>query len=521
MRKLINIFLLFGSVAIVSCGKFLDVNTNVNAPTTQTPPTSQDILAQALTYTAANASSFNTYGAEIGGYAANAGGYGGFGSAVTYQYNTGDFKDLWADGFDNLEDYQFVIEQSKGIEQNSYFVAVAKIMKAYTTQLLVDAYNDLPVTEALVGEGKLTPKYDKAQDIYKSLATQLDSAILLIDNAENPDKLGNTDVVFGGDMVKWKQLANTLKLRLIIRGGDYVSFANKSFSADGFITEDVISNPGYIRDNEKQNPTWDSWAFEYTGGSGNASWIPSKYVLAFYDGIKISDSYRGSAIYYQFPETVSNQLGNGSSDVPKSPTGSAWYSSSDRDGSTAGNSIGVLKGPDAGVPLMLAAESYFLQAEANLEGLIGAASDAAANFNKGITASFKYLYKLPNNQVKSGMDPESDVANYMQENKDNYLVNFDLAKTADQKLEAIITQKYIAVNFINSQEGWNDYRRTGFPKVVKGSATSTFASTQSSSTRPDKLPTRIMYPNSEYSYNPENVPKDINVFSSLIFWAKK
>jgi hypothetical protein len=100
-------------------------------------------------------------------------------------------------------------------------------------------------------------------------------------------------------------------------------------------------------------------------------------------------------------------------------------------------------------------------------------------------------------------------------------VNYSLATTPAQKLEAIITQKYIALNFIHGHEAWNEYRRTHYPTVVAGgTATQTFASSVSESTRADKLPTRIMYPTSEGSYNSENVPSGINPFTSLIFWAQ-
>jgi hypothetical protein len=47
----------------------------------------------------------------------------------------------------------------------------------------------------------------------------------------------------------------------------------------------------------------------------------------------------------------------------------------------------------------------------------------------------------------------------------------------------------------------------------------TFASSVSQSTRPDRLPTRVLYPTSEAVYNTANVPTGINVYSSLIFWA--
>ena len=73
---------------------------------------------------------------------------------------------------------------------------------------------------------------------------------------------------------------------------------------------------------------------------------------------------------------------------------------------------------------------------------------------------------------------------------------------------------------INSDQAWNDFRRTGYPAIVNGSSDPnlSFASTQSISTRPDKLPSRVLYPTSELSYNNNNMPKDVKPFGSLIFW---
>jgi len=79
------------------------------------------------------------------------------------------------------------------------------------------------------------------------------------------------------------------------------------------------------------------------------------------------------------------------------------------------------------------------------------------------------------------------------------------------------------MNMVNSDVAWNDYRRTGYPTVVNtpgATGVQTFASTQSKSTRPDHLPTRILYPSSEGAYNSANVPRGIDPYSSLIFWAQ-
>src|SRR5205085_2378173 len=167
--------------------------------------------------------------------------------------------------------------------------------------------------------------------------------------------------------------------------------------------------------------------------------------------------------------------------------------------------------------LFTAAESYLLQAEAVVVGLAGVSGDAKDLFESGIEASFDYLYTLPDG-TQDG-DPEADFADYLAANNSNRLVNFDLAGTQDQQIEAIITQKYIALNMLNSAEGWNEFRRTGYPKISGTSASNTFASSASqNSSRPDRLPTRILYPVSEIQYNSENVPAEsTNSFTSLIF----
>ncbi len=516
--KRISIVLIAGAAVLAtSCKKFLDINTNPNSATSTTP---ELIIPQALTGTAANLNQFNTYGEQIGGYAANAGGFGGFGTAISYSFTSADYGGLWNTTYDNLEDYQTIIDATDAQLPNYSFAnAAARIMKAMSFELLVDTYNSVPYTEALKGSTKLTPTYNDPVAVYKDLADELDKAIATINKgiaSPGVATLGTSDVLFKGDMLKWKQLANTIKLRILIFGAGKVTFSNSTFTADGFLTTDALVNPGYTRDNGRQNPKWNQFGYGYTGSDANKAWIPSTYILSFYNGIKLQDSLRGKAIYYQYPATGSGQLGVESVNTPKCPAGSFWYPSTNRTGASAGNTTGVLKGPEAGFPLLTAAESYFLQAEAALKGIIPGGNDATL-FKSGIAASFKYLYTLPTGTVSG--DPVAAAATYAADNAGSALVNYSLAGSAAAKLEAIITQKYIAMNFVNSHVAWNDYRRTRYPSISGTSATSTFASTVSESTRPDRLPTRVLYPATEGAYNSTNVPKSISPFTSLIFWA--
>ncbi len=537
--KKISIYIFIAlSVFGVACNSYLDVNTNPNQATSATPYL---VLPQAIVATASVLNRYNTYGSQIGGYAANAGGYGGFNELVSYKYTSTNYNNdgvsLWPYSYDNLEDYQYIINTTAGSFANLYYNAASTIMKVYDFQLLVDTYNDVPYKNALLGSANLAPAYDKGSDVYAALAVELDSAVARINKGlsatTHPTPLSTYDPMFAGDMTKWVQLANTIKLRLMIRGNGKVTFANSNFDAAGFLTTDAIINPGYTRDNNRQNPGWNTWVYSYAGAAATKSWIPTTWAMSFYNGTNLLDTCRGKAIYFDFKrksygkwvfgDSISNQLGLEATSVPACPSGSFWYSGTDRGGTTSGGSMGVLKGPDAGVPLLTAAESYFLQAEASVISMTinGAAlAPAATSFNNGIQASFKYLYSLPDGTQPASPSYSDDANQYISDNPLSYVVNFAAATTTDQQIEAIITQKYIALNFVNSQEGWNEYRRTGYPRVSGTGAISTFASIVSQSTRPDRLPSRILYPTTEAAYNPANVPTDISSFSSLIFWAK-
>ena len=66
----------------------------------------------------------------------------------------------------------------------------------------------------------------------------------------------------------------------------------------------------------------------------------------------------------------------------------------------------------------------------------------------------------------------------------NITIAWDDSATDEVKLERLITQKWIAL-FPDGQEGWNEIRRTGYPKV--------FPVAQSTSGYTIKVPNRIPF----------------------------
>lgn len=532
MRKIDSKFFLCVLILLMSasaCDDFIDINENPNAATSADV---ELVLPQAIVASAGVANQYNSYGGHFGGFIANAGGFSGFGNLLSYNLTPGDYNGLWVNVYQGpLQDLKYVIDKTDGIDEYSYFNAAAKIMTVLNYQRLVDTFGDVPYTQALRGsEGLTGPAYDDAKTIYLDLLVKLDQAIALIDNAKFPLSLKRaTDPLFGSNtsterspgeqMLDWKRFANTLKLRILIRTGNSAGFANLplTFDAKGsipggsaFLVDDAIVDPGYEKN--RPNPAWATWGKTTTDVLANSSRIPTKFSFGFYNG-KISDSGRGETIYANFPLTPTNQLGN-EVDAPTIVPGAVTWASNE----TGLAGTGVLKGPAMGQPLMLMAESHFLRAEAELRGFIaGGLASATASFNAGITASFSYLYKDENESIVKPVAPL--VASYISANSGNRLVDMAVATNLEQRLEAIITQKYIALNMINSDEAFNEFRRTGYPVTVPGGAANLdIASNKSTITsRLDRLPTRIMYPSSEQSFNASNY-RTIDFTLDRIFW---
>jgi len=545
MKKIFILFLAASvGLSLSSCKKYLDVNTNTNQPISGTP---ELVLPQAMTAVAnltwgqaplegtipnpANATttaSFNFYGAQVVGYAANGGGVSGWGAIISYDYASTDWQRLWNNSYDIATDLQYVIDNTEGKAGYAQFNAAAKLMKAYTFQRLVDQYGDVPYTDALKGAASVTPKYDKATDIYKSLADLCDAAIVAF--KANPAAASNfksADVMFGSsasataEITRWIQFANTLKLRLILRAGNKVAFTNKNFDGAGFLTDDASINPGYTKIIGKQNPGWNGFVYSAAGAAvaAGSNYVPTPFIMSFYNGTKLTDPARANVVYKSGISTATNQLGNQLATAGRGATPNSWFRGTS---STAYEAIGIFKGPDAAQPVILAADSYFLQAEGALTGVI--TGSAQSLFNSGIQASFRYLYKSNTGVVSAGKDPVADATTYQAANATKYIANYSLATNPAQQLEAIITQKYIALNLIFGDEAWNEFRRTGYPvsnpDISAATPAQTIVSVAGVSTAPDRLPTRLLYPSTEFTYNSANVPTGVNKYSTKIFWAR-
>lgn len=489
-----NILKYFGLLSVIvlmaSCENFLDVNEDPNNPVSVTPDL---VLPVAQNYTA-NVMKMDRYINCLGNMMmynwSQSDGYSWYGDEFKYNVTSSFYQQCFNYSYSNvLKSYQILANLDSTY---ACYKAIGTIMKAYHFQLLVDMYGDVPYSEALQRSGEATPKYDDAKTIYEDLIVQLTAAIKMIDDNPVSKKPGVDDIMFGGDMDEWKKFANTVKLRILVRqskmsGRDtYLKeqFAIIAQEGSGFITADVGVNPGYAVEVNKQNPLWDDFGKDPAGTaemSGNAT-CATDYVLAFLADTKDPRIDR----IYEKPETGHLGVFQGMLDYDTPVVDAYTFDKVSNIGP------GILKSATMDAVIYTLAESYLNQAEARLKGLITTGDDAQTLYENGIEASFDYL-------GATGAE-----AYYTQIKN---LVNWE---SSTNKLEAIITQKWIATNGITAEQSWFDYNRTGFPA---GLPISDQAST-------NDRPVRLFYPAGEYSSNGENLPTQPNAFTEKIFWAK-
>lgn len=491
MKKIIIILnLAILSVFAVSCESFLDVNEDPNNPLN----VSADLkLPVALNYTntVLNARiSTNSLGNLMMANWSQSDGYSWYLTEFQYNVTTAFYGGIWNTSYGSALKQYHTLDTNDA--NNEYYQAIAKIMKSYHYQILVDTYGDIPYFEALQRGANTTPAYDDALTVYEDLIVQLNNAIALINaGSTNPDVMvpGSDDGVFSGNMTEWKKLANTIKLRILVRQSDmsgraaYISgeLAKIASEGSGYITENVGSNIGYTNATSQQSPFWGTYKANVEGTLLNNFKATCATPFVLNTLTDLNDSRID--FIYEIPLSGTH-LGveQGLSPYP-APVGTLGEDNVSNIGP------GLLKSAEQDVILFSLAESFFLQSEAAQKGLTTSITAKNA-YEQAVTASFNYL-GAPLGTYLTQATP---------------LANWD---ASPNKMEAIITQKWLALNGISASQSWFDYSRTGYPT---GLPVSLQAST------PER-PVRLAYPSSEVTGNSANVPAQPDVFSTKIFWA--
>ncbi|MCT2562557.1 SusD/RagB family nutrient-binding outer membrane lipoprotein [Chryseobacterium herbae] len=511
--------------SLTSCNDYLDINETPNDVKVEN-------VTPDLIFPGAVAQSYRIQGTDMmefgnlmmNSWAGDVYHYGGLYSnefslsAVNSQFYDG----IWNDIYRNVNNFVVIENYPNADHKQDKYVAMSKIMKAYYMQYIVDLYGDAPYSEAFKGQLNMAPKYDNDSDVYKSLISTLDDAVAII-NLNNSSALapGTKDIVFAGDMAKWRAFAYTVKLRYLIRmskvTGDLAVYRDAQLAAlsaasgmgTGLITTDVVENPGYgASTNDKMNPFFRTYYYDSAGNEvTNHIVVTSSEHIAIalngnnlnnttpqyqkFNGVKDPRRFRlFTSVTYNTEDQVKGVRQGATSGQPGAPTDNQEVSKLG-DGIVLGSSTGSLLavGSARSGVLMSLAEGKLLLAEASLKypSLFTGGQTA---FNAAITGSGVWL----------GV-PAANTTAYLTAIATRPGLGW--VGTDAQKMEAIMTQKWLALTNISPTEMYIEYNRTELPyNPVAVNAVKT------------RRPYRLVYPTSEYATNSANVP---NIGSDVVF----
>jgi len=260
-------------VFTAGCKKsYFDINRNPNT-VTESNVTAELILPNALSGVGAQATGYGPIANWVG-YWSPSGSFAPNTEESTYNITNSFLEGRWTSMYNVLFDLNSVEVKATAANQ-PFYRAVAMIMKAHLFQNLVDLYGDVPYSEAF-NPAIPTPKYDNAQQIYSDLQIRLDTAINIMKTTTVGSKsnIPTIDIVYKVSTEKWVKLANTLKLRLLIRQSQINPNPTAELAkiqANPLIQsgEGAEANPGYVNDNGKQNPFYASYGFQVNGNAAN------------------------------------------------------------------------------------------------------------------------------------------------------------------------------------------------------------------------------------------------------------
>lgn len=448
----------------------------------------------------------------------------------------------------NIIDAQYrTAEDAEKVNINS----VLRIYRVYLMSIITDTYGDAPFSEAGLGflEGKFNPKYDKQEDIYNAFFLELEDAINKIDPTK--DKVTG-DLIYAGDVTKWQQLANSLRLRFAMRISNVnptkaqTEFENALAANGGVITD--ASSDALIKYMTIAFSFGQEAYSDYRGNSlsqllfgndpaNNPSYLCSTFFNQLYNSgdprtFKISRCYYDGLMSATSPDNrvdiTQEMIEKGIAFSPRDPGAYSWEPwptgyDSDICAELAVNNPSVtatmarevepklannfLKSDNPGV-VMTSAEVKFLMAEATVKKWNVGSVSAEDLYKQGVRAAIDFL--TDNYGCTATIDAEFDA--FIQDKG-------AFGHTDNQKLEAINTQAWI-LHFTNPAECWANVRRSGYPKL-KSPAEYGFGQYLTGGT---EIPVRLCYPVLESSYNKKSYNEAIermggtDNWHSLLWW---
>lgn len=516
MKKYISIFLTGILLAVSSCDSdFEKINTDPNRadgtvfdPNLILPTVSFNYGNMMTGYSGAILfqsmwvqvlASTSTGGAN---YYSNADKYVASGSTNSY------IQSVWNDGFSTASRvYQMqVLAEKKGYTN---LVAVGEIWKVLTLSFVTDVYGDIPFSEALQAESGITqPKYDSQSAVYMAMLSDLESALTSIN--DSGDRVKN-DVLYGGDLTKWKKLGYSIMLRMAMRLVDVDPAAAQSYvqkALAGGIFASTADEAVLVSDQANGYSNSSANALNVTDDVYEVRWS-NKMIdflktdndprLSIISEIPLAGlaANKGTATGNNDPSVQIGlpngyDLKGGATDITNAPN----YPGSTGTGGDV-SPIGKYSRPtaiyrdrNAPVFILTYAEIQFLLADAAARGY-AVPKSASAYYAAGLEGALVSIGKFGGGSI-----PTSTTSAFVAANPLDVTSSMASLKMINEQIWATTGL------FANLVESWNNWKRSGYPELTPVNYSGNFSSGQ--------IPRRQLYPSSESTTNPTGLAGGIS-----------
>jgi hypothetical protein len=381
---------------------------------------------------------------------------------------------LYRDVLRDLQEARTSIQSQTGSDvdtaQQTNQLAMVNILEVYAWSVLVNAFGDVPYSQALDFENVL-PVYDDDKEIYNDLLNRLDTAVASLNSDEAG--FGNADLLYNGDIDKWVRFGNSLRLRLGMMLADVDQAKAKEVVEEAseyvFESNDDNAEFEYLESPPNTNPIWVDLV-----QSGRKDFVAANTIVDRLN--ELNDPRR--EFYFTLSNTQDYKGGN--------------YGQSNNYATYSKPSTKITA-PDFPGLLMDYSEVEFLLAEAAARGF-AVEGTAEEHYNKAITASIEYW---------GGTEEQAEI----------YLSQPDVAwstASGDWK-EKIGVQKWIAL-YNRGFDAWTEWRRLDYPEL-----------TPPPGMDQEDIPVRYTYPVLEQNLNTANYEAAASaiggdVISTRLFW---
>lgn len=455
------------------------------------------------------------------------------------QVNVGSTPANWTNSFQNVIKYSTdAIAQTKDDPTRANLFNMARILQQYGFLVLTDTYGDIPYSQAGKGytDQIFFPAYDTQQSIYDGIISELTAAVAALNPA---GRIESSDVLYRGDIAKWKKFGNSL----LLRAGMRLINANATKAAS---TVAAAFSGGVILDNaDNAIIRHDANFMNGVGNTLNGTEAANFYLAQpFVDALKANDDPRLPALAVRYVGATSgpaqiytgagansnfaldNQYGMpmGSTDATADVAGGTLPGGGNRYAHSQADRTRVTS-RSSPMFLVTAAMSQLLLAEAVERGIAGVSGNSADYFSAGITASMNQMASYgAGSTVAAG-----DISTYVAARTATFNAAPAGAALADSRVNEINYEYWVAT-FLNGNESWANFRRVGMEQRSyrtpnPAAAAPLFLSNPYSGKVVDWI-NRITYPPSESLVNTDNYSAAVQSMGGKdelgvkLFWAQ-